>query len=63
METNLERWNLWQCGVVRAIRDQFEELFGDVSLDDIDWDAWRTLFEEGRSPEAAVERAFCQGLQ
>lgn len=29
---------------------------------DIDWDAWRPLYEEGRSPQAAVDRAFLRDL-
>ncbi len=51
-------WVYWQQEVVETIRDLYHELFSDVEREDIDWDAWRPLFDEGRSPQAAVNSAF-----
>jgi len=51
-------WVYWQQEVVETIRDLYHELFSDVEREDIDWDAWRPLFDEGRSPRAAVNCAF-----
>jgi hypothetical protein len=30
----------------------------DLGEDDVDWDAWRPLFEHGHSAEAAFESGF-----
>jgi hypothetical protein len=55
-------WARWQHGVMSVIRAEFEDLFGYVDRDDVDWNAWRPLYDEGRSPKAAVERAFTRDL-
>jgi len=53
-----EPWLDWRRQVVALIRLNFREVLQDVSEDDIDWDAWRPLYEAGRSPKAAVDSAF-----
>lgn len=53
-----QTWIHWQTEVVETIRDLYHDLFADVEREDIDWDAWRPLYEEGRSPLAAVNHAF-----
>jgi hypothetical protein len=57
-----EHWRCWRRDVVYAIRETFCGLFDQVNEDDVDWDAWRPLYEEGRSPRAAVARAFLRDL-
>lgn len=59
----LQPWQQWRAGVVAAIRLELREVLEDVKDADIDWDAWRPLYEEGRSPRAAVDRAFLRDLQ
>lgn len=59
----LQPWQQWRAGVVAAIRLELREVLEDVKDADIDWDAWRPLYEEGRSPRAAVGRAFLRDLQ
>jgi hypothetical protein len=54
----LQSWLQWRAGVVAQIRYDLCEVLPDVQDADIDWDAWRPLYEEGRSPRAAVDRAF-----
>ena len=57
-----ESWTDWRQGVVAVIRTEFHDIFDQVGDDDIDWEAWRPLFEEGRSPKAAVDRAFLRDV-
>ena len=52
----------WRRGVVIVIRDAFRGVLDYVSDNDIDWDAWRPLYEQGLSPQAAVDRPFLRNL-
>lgn len=58
----VQSWQQWRAGVVAEIRCDFREVLDDVKDADIDWDAWRPLYEEGRSPRAAVDRAFLRDI-
>ena len=51
-------WSDWRQAVIAAIRDDYADVLDDVDEDDIDWDAWRPLYDEGLSPRAAVDHAF-----
>ena len=53
-----ESWFDWRLGVVEIIRADFRDVLENVGEDDIDWEAWRPLFEQGRTPKAAVDSAF-----
>jgi hypothetical protein len=55
-----ESWNDWQYKVVAIIRQDYEDVLSDLENEDIDWDAWRPLYDEGRSPRAAVELALAK---
>jgi hypothetical protein len=57
-----EHWRCWRRDVVYAIRETFRGLLDHVNEDDVDWEAWRPLYDEGRSPRAAVARAFLRDL-
>ena len=59
---NADAWLQWRQDVVAVIRDDFSEVLDDVRDGDIDWEAWRPLYEEGRSAQAAVDRAFLRDL-
>ena len=54
-------WTEWQHRVVIVIRREFREELHDIGEDDVDWDAWRPLYDEGLSPEGAVKCAFSLG--
>jgi hypothetical protein len=58
----VQSWLQWRAGVVAEIRYDFREVLQDVNDADVDWDAWRPLYEEGRSPRAAVDRAFLRDV-
>lgn len=51
-------WTQWKQAIVELIRSNYRELFAHVQLDDIDWDAWRPLYEQGCSPAVAVSIAL-----
>jgi hypothetical protein len=51
-------WAEWQHEVVALIRKDFSSVLADIGENDIDWDAWRSLYEQGCSPREAVDRAF-----
>ena len=55
-------WREWQLDVVAVLRADFREVLHEVRNEDIDWEAWRSLFDEGRSPRSAVDRAFLRDL-
>ena len=57
-----ESWSDWQQQVIAAIRIDLQDVLDSVEDRDIDWDAWRPLFEEGRPAQAAVARAFARDL-
>ena len=60
--TQTEHWMEWRRGVVCTIRAHFGDVLDTIGEEDVDWDAWRPFYEEGRSPKAAVERAFLQEI-
>jgi|GEM_PF-978514 hypothetical protein len=53
-----EHWQAWQHEVLTVIRTDFRNLLDAVEFDDIDWEAWRPLYEQGCSPREAVRNAF-----
>ena len=61
--TMLYSWFQWRASVVAIIRFDFSSVLPDITDRDIDWDAWRPLFDEGRSPQSAVDRAFVRDLR
>jgi hypothetical protein len=48
----------WQQAVVVLIRQDFSEVLTEVDEQDVDWDAWRPLYDQGLSPRQAVADAF-----
>ena len=57
-----ESWTDWRQGVVAVMRSEFRDIFDHIDDTDIDWEAWRPLYDEGRSPQAAVDKAFLRNL-
>jgi len=55
-------WLQWQLGVVAVLRSDFVGVLQKIDLDDVDWDAWRNFYNEGRTPRAAVDRALERDL-
>lgn len=51
-------WIQWQHSVVRLLRADFNEALHHIGFDEVDWTSWRALYDEGRSPRAAIDRAL-----
>ena len=51
-------WTQWQCAVLALLRVDFAEVLQVIGMDEVDWDAWRNFYNEGRTPRSAVDRAL-----
>jgi len=58
-----DTWTQWRQAVVIAIRSDFPEVLQDIGETDIDWDAWRPYYEQGHSPQSAVDQAFLRNVE
>ncbi len=54
-------WPVWKIEIVKALRAHYE-LFADLRQEDIDWEAWKPLYEFGYEPMAAVAEAISLNL-
>ncbi len=54
----LTSWPQWQQQVLNKIRCDYAEILQQLSFDEVDWDSWRALYDQGRSPAEAVDYAF-----
>jgi hypothetical protein len=55
-------WVQWQLAVLAVLRADFIGVLQKIDLDDVDWDAWRIFYNEGRTPRSAVDRALERDL-
>lgn len=53
LETSIESWTHWQKAVVELLQVEFP-----ISFHEVDWDAWKPLYEHGRTPKSAIDRAL-----
>ena len=60
--SRISSWCLWQQEVLAVLAEEWRDVLGVVRLADVDWFAWQPFFVEGRSPRAAVARAFERDL-
>lgn len=51
-------WLQWQQQVLNKIRRDYADILQQLTLDDVDWGAWRSLYDQGRSATEAVDYAF-----
>ncbi len=58
----MQTWVNWQAELVATLGIELEELLHHVSMDDVDWSAWRPFYLEGRSPQEALDRALERDL-
>jgi hypothetical protein len=51
-------WAQWQRAVLRLLRADFTEVFQHIGFDEVDWESWRSFYNEGRTPRSAIDRAL-----
>jgi hypothetical protein len=56
-------WFQWRASVIAIIHYDFGRVLSHLTDKDIDWAAWRPLFEAGSSPQFAVDPAFLRDLR
>jgi hypothetical protein len=55
-------WQQWQTDVVALLRRHFQGELTAISIEDVDWPSWQPFFIQGRSPQAAINRALERDL-
>jgi hypothetical protein len=51
-------WPRWQTDIVNVLRYEYCDLFPLIRNSDIDWEAWKPLYDQGCSPRLAIEQAI-----
>jgi hypothetical protein len=59
-EVNVMNWSQWQGRVLALLRDDVSGVLKSINLDEVDWEAWRSFYIEGRSPRSAIDRALAR---
>ena len=54
----MQNWTEWQIEIVTALREDLDQFTHYISMDDVDWAAFRPFFLEGRTARSAVDRAL-----
>jgi hypothetical protein len=55
---NVSTWMHWQTEIVAIIRRDYQDLLPQVQWEDIDWEAWKPLYEQGCTASIAVSTAL-----
>ena len=55
-------WSQWQRDVLQVLRIELHDVLHDIHLENVDWTTWQVLYEQGRTPRAAVARALERDL-
>lgn len=58
----VQGWAEWQRDVLAILRSDFRDVLDQISLEDVDWQAWLCFYLEGRTASAAVDRALERDL-
>jgi hypothetical protein len=53
-------WLQWQRTVVALLRADVIGVLHSIEVDEVDWEAWRDFYTEGRSPRSAIDRALAR---
>jgi hypothetical protein len=59
-DVNRANWAQWQRAVLALLRADVSGVLRSIESDEVDWDAWRGFYTEGRSPRSAIDRALAR---
>jgi hypothetical protein len=59
-DVNRANWAQWQRAVLALLRADVSGVLRSIESDEVDWDAWRSFYTEGRSPRSAIDRALAR---
>jgi hypothetical protein len=59
-DVNLLNWTQWQNAVLALLRADESGALRSLEIDEVDWDEWRSLYTEGRTPRSAIDRALAR---
>lgn len=57
-DVNVLNWTQWQGMVLALLHADGTGVLQSIAMDDVDWDAWRAFYTEGRTPRSAIDRAL-----
>jgi hypothetical protein len=55
-------WAEWQREIVHLLSEDLSAELSGITIDDVDWSAWRDYYTDGKSPRRAIDRAFERDL-
>jgi hypothetical protein len=61
-DVNPLTWAQWQHAVLALLRADVSGVLRSIEIDEVDWDAWRSFYTEGRCPRSAIDRALARDL-
>ncbi len=60
LDLNPLSWTQWQREVLALLRADETGVLKSIEIDEVDWEAWRSLYVVGRSPRSAIDRALAR---
>jgi hypothetical protein len=60
LDLNPLSWTQWQREVLALLRADETGVLQAIEIDEVDWEAWRSLYVVGRSPRSAIDRALAR---
>jgi hypothetical protein len=55
-------WAQWQHAVLALLHADVSGVLQSIEIDEVDWEAWRSFYTEGRCPRSAIDRALARDL-
>ena len=59
----MQNWAQWQNEVLILLQSECVEALRHISIDDVDWVAWRCFYDQGKTPRASIDRALQRDLK
>ena len=56
------KWKQWKDGVLYLMRTKYRMAFGDIKSSDMDWEAWKEMYDDGLTPDDAIQEEISAAL-